>query len=383
MPKLQSLDICLDNPTRVYFPRQTISGQLILKLEKTVRVRGIRLKFKGVSNVTWTVGGGENSRTVSAKEEYFNFVTLLCGRLPGGDGEDIDIQTGSYVYGFTFVLPDSDIPTSYMDEIGDVMYSIKATVDRQMAKDYKTTTFFTVLNALDLNTIPGAGTPAQLQQSKTVCCLCCASGPVTGVFRIDKRGYVPGEFIVIDGEVVNESSRTIVSIKAKLKMETTYQAGTDKTVRSKTAAKLEDKGIGPMESATWVGERLEVPSLATSSLAGCSLIDIRYVLKVTADIKDTPFDLTISLPITVGTLPVIAGPTGQFSQQTQAVSFQATSEQVVVKQPTSEVQSPTPSYVECVFSQKDRQNETNQHATLTYTPSYPYYNHNPTDNENK
>lgn len=77
--------------------------------------------------------------------------------VPGSQGDNIEIPAGKHEYEFTFVLPESDIPTSYSDDIGFVMYSIKATMDRPWAKDYKTGKYFTVINMLDLNTIPGAG----------------------------------------------------------------------------------------------------------------------------------------------------------------------------------------------------------------------------------
>lgn len=66
------------------------------------------------------------------------------------------------------------------------------------------------------------------------------------------------------------------------------------------------------------------------------------MVQITADIKDTPFDLDISLPITIGTLPVAAVPQGQFTQETQTVGFQPASEEVVVTQPSSEVKCKHP-----------------------------------------
>ena len=49
-----------------------------------------------------------------------------------------------------------------------------------------------------------------------VCCLCCATGPVTGVFHIDRCGYVPGEAIPFKAEMQNNSDREILSNKVKL-----------------------------------------------------------------------------------------------------------------------------------------------------------------------
>jgi len=50
-----------------------------------------------------------------------------------------------------------------------------------------------------------------------LCCLCCKSGPITGVLRLDKSGYVPGEAIYLLGEVQNLSN-TPCSVEVKLKV---------------------------------------------------------------------------------------------------------------------------------------------------------------------
>ena len=58
--------------------------------------------------------------------------------------------------------------------------------------------------------------PAEFQTSKTICCLCCVTGPVAGVLRIDRCGYVPGEAIPFSARMQNDSDRNINSVKVKL-----------------------------------------------------------------------------------------------------------------------------------------------------------------------
>ena len=58
--------------------------------------------------------------------------------------------------------------------------------------------------------------PSKEEDEKTVCCLCCATGPVKATAETDKSGYVPGETVWVSGLVENQSSRTIVDITAKL-----------------------------------------------------------------------------------------------------------------------------------------------------------------------
>lgn len=51
---------------------------------------------------------------------------------------------------------------------------------------------------------------------KTVCCLCCESGPISVRGSIDKGGYVPGENILVTVELNNQCGRELVSLKAAL-----------------------------------------------------------------------------------------------------------------------------------------------------------------------
>lgn len=67
--------------------------------------------------------------------------------------------------------------------------------------------------------------PAQSTDSKTVCCCCCETGPITATLRIDRVGYVPGESIVISGEIddktgkgVHKSQVELVMVRLKLRL---------------------------------------------------------------------------------------------------------------------------------------------------------------------
>lgn len=40
-------------------------------------------------------------------------------------------------------------------------------------------------------------------ESKSLCCWCCASGPINGNLFTDRTCYVPGEYVVINGTINN------------------------------------------------------------------------------------------------------------------------------------------------------------------------------------
>lgn len=72
------------------------------------------------------------------------------------DGEDrMMLKPGSYKYPFRFQLP-PDTPSSFEGHCGRVRYCVKATMDRPWAFDEEVASYFTVLQLLDLNTLPQA-----------------------------------------------------------------------------------------------------------------------------------------------------------------------------------------------------------------------------------
>ena len=47
----------------------------------------------------------------------------------------------------------------------------------------------------------------QNQKQKFICCCCCKSGPLSGMIRLNRSGFVPGETLDFITEILNMSSR--------------------------------------------------------------------------------------------------------------------------------------------------------------------------------
>lgn len=64
--------------------------------------------------------------------------------------------------------------------------------------------------------------PAESQNFKYLCCWCCKSGPITGIIRTSKSGYVAGESVVFDFVIQNHSRRvcgvTVLFVKVSSKV---------------------------------------------------------------------------------------------------------------------------------------------------------------------
>ncbi|CAH1247563.1 ARRDC3 [Branchiostoma lanceolatum] len=323
MGKLREFSIQFTNNTDVFMPGQWITGQVTVDLKDEMKMRGIRLKFQGKGHVWWTeshtVGHGNESHTestsYSANEAYFNQEVTLFGKASGQSGDDptlmvlVTISThsstsshtlrtnvqssgqssdsptlgaGHHVYPFQYQLPVQGLPTSFEGAHGYIRYSIKGTIDKPWKFDHTTKRAFTVLEMVDLNQEPNALAPLMGQQSKTLCCLCCASGPIELQVQADRSAYCPGEPIIIRGSLENNSSSKITKVTAKLKQDVVYHAHhpIHKTRHdSKTLGEVEGEGCDQGGSVQ-LNMNLPVPAIPPSNLRSCNIIDLTYILNV-------------------------------------------------------------------------------------------------------
>eukprot|EP00058_Branchiostoma_floridae_P017640 XP_002603129.1 hypothetical protein BRAFLDRAFT_199194 [Branchiostoma floridae] len=312
MGKLREFSIQLANNTDVFMPGQWITGQVTVDLNDEMKMRGIRLKFQGKGHVGWTethrVGSGEHARTehrhYRADETYFNQEVTLFGK--GQSGDNPTLGAGHHVYPFQYQLPLQGLPTSFEGSNGYIRYSVRGTIDKPWKFDHTTKRAFTVLDMVDLNQEPNAMTPLTGQQSKTLCCLCCASGPIELQVQADRSAYCPGESIIIRGSVENNSSSKITKVTAKLKQDVAFHAHHPhhKTRhRSKNLGEVEGEGCDEGGSVQ-LNLILPVPAIPPSNLRSCNIIDLTYTLNVSAHFKGAHTSLDLKFPILVGSIPL-------------------------------------------------------------------------------
>lgn len=369
--------VTLNNPTSVYSAGQNVDGYVTVDLNDSMKMRGIKLQFLGSARVHWTethsTGSGKTRRTetrhYSATETYFNFEILLFGP---GTGSTI-LQAGHYTFPFTHTLP-QNLPSSFESGIGYVRYQLKAKIDKPWKFDHKTKRMITVISILDLNQQPAAAAAIQGQNSKNLCCLCCKSGPISAVFRVDRAGYVPGDTIYLNAEISNNSSRRMCASRVKLIMFTAYHATTKTKTVSNCVASISRGEIEPHGSDMWSGVPMTVPPIPPSYLVGCSIIDIRYILQLEVDPSGPGFDLEVPLEIIVGTIP-LRQVVQRLYPQWQPQQPSAPSSSALAGSIPSDL--PPPSYAECVFGKvsvgDDEDDNEHMGGDKNFAPSYTYY----------
>ncbi|KAK5966908.1 Arrestin domain protein, partial [Trichostrongylus colubriformis] len=125
------------------------------------------------------------------------------------------LNAGSYQFPFSFQLP-SDCAPSFEGLHGYIRYMVKVELDRPWRFNKTDKRLFTVVPVFDLNTIPDAAMPIKESTVKNLGIVLFRHGKVSVQCEIPKTGFVPGETVVINAYVINDSSKDIVKAVSKL-----------------------------------------------------------------------------------------------------------------------------------------------------------------------
>merc|ERR1719187_1269106 len=151
-------------------------------------------------------------------------------------------------------------------------------------------------------------TSASESKDKFICCLCCQSGPITGTIHIPgRRGFVPGETIPFEGEILNKSDTQVSGWSAKFVKEVDYKAHGNGFLNTKTTSETiryhhNNRGIQPGEEKN-ISCKMTVPPLPASELEYCDFIVINYylILKVK---PVNALNMDVKTKIIIGTIPI-------------------------------------------------------------------------------
>lgn len=167
---------------------------------------------------------------------------------------------------------------------------------------------FTVIAPVDLNQNPRIKEPFKLELEKSFCCFCCRSGPLTAVVALPVTGYVSGQSIPIIAECDNASNVGVNSLKLTLNKVVTFTVNAPRVDKKKETIKIAEVTVGPIpghESASWK-QQLDIPPMPPSHLNNCGIIDLDYELKVELDVTGAHRNLSGTIPIVLGTIPLVS-----------------------------------------------------------------------------
>ena len=316
LPLDPDFHIKVRNGDKPFYPGQKIEGKVILYCQEQMKVDKIYLTLIGQASVSWTesytTGSGKTQTklhtvTRSDEETYFRVVVDLWVRENGQE----QLHPGTYVWPFSYRLPSVSLPSSYEDYFSNIRYWLEAQIDLHipLRVRYATAQFvFTVLECIDLNlaeedlTLPRRG-----EEQKTLCCLCCKSGPLTLAVSTNRGGYCAGENILVTASLENGTNKQIRVIEATLCRFTTFFArnGTGSTHSSCSAvAKILISSRSPAQEVfEWNQNPLLILACPPSSCT-CNLIHIQYFLEFVVMTPAFNSNLCVRIPVVIGTQPL-------------------------------------------------------------------------------
>ena len=193
-----------------YSPGSTITGSLMIEVDKPKRYKTLEVCLQGKGKVQWSA----KKVTYSASEVYVN------EKLPLWRSEDSPSDTfpvGKHTYQFQFVLP-ATCPSSYSSHTGNISYKVKGLISTGHFKsDHKVKHPLTVSEFISVT--PSAG--VRFEKRKTVRCGLCVSGDITYNVQLPSTSFIIGEEIPVSWYVENGSGRR-VTLRCSLLEKITY-----------------------------------------------------------------------------------------------------------------------------------------------------------------
>ena len=287
-----------------------VTGHVLLVTDEAKSgYKAIEVTLKGYATVCWseTEGSGDNERTVTyySHEDYIANTAVLWSKdsAPGGQ-----IAPGSYQFQFSlrFQADGGPLPPSFHSTVGKIVYEVEAVIIKTAALKFNTKFAVELPYSPAIAADPGVLEPKILQVQKTLCCLCCASGPISITARIPRSGYCigVGDTIPLEVDIENGSSRQIRQLQAILIRMVTYIAqGHHRSQPKNLLLVSSGTPIQPGNSSTWRPPPLSIPD-TEPSITTCKIINLGYILKVQAIISGVIIYPNVNFNLFLGNVPV-------------------------------------------------------------------------------
>lgn len=300
-PKRMTIAIVYDESGNMYHAGETVTGHVVLQVQETVTLGGVRIYFHGKGRISWNTLANVNT----AREIYLSEAQEILDTT-NSMYTSLNLIPGIYRYPFSLRLP-ADLPASYKGSHGYIHYGARATVDGP----WKTNQFcvesdFLVCRSVDLNLEPAKlRAPVQMQKEMNLTGGCCRDGFVTAEFVVNRRCFVPGEKVLLNGSVEYMTNarvkRTMVAIVQKI----TLCKYPKKHELRRTVSKVNGPSVAPYERGLWEDVELVVPFVPTSRMNGSNLIDIKYWIEIFVDFTLPCANISRKLTsIIIGNIPL-------------------------------------------------------------------------------
>ena len=269
-------------PQNVCLANSDVTGYIHLVTDKAKSdYKSIQITLKGYAVVGWSEvrGSGENTYVVSyhSSEKYLGQTAVLWSKetAPGHQ-----LAPGSYQFQFSLRFP-GNFPPPFQGSVGRIVYELEGVIVKAAALKFnkKSTVELPYSPALvNPNVVPNVLEPKILQVQKTLCCLCCASGPISITARIPRKGFcIDVDAVPFEVNIENGSNRRVRYLEANLVKRVKYTAQGHHRYHNISMASVKSDPIEPGKSLSWKPSPLAIPA-TEPSFSNCRIIQLRYSL---------------------------------------------------------------------------------------------------------
>lgn len=215
-----------------------------------------------------------------------------------------ELSEGLHRLDFNIDLP-RNLPQSFESLKGHIRYRIKAYLELNRDSKHDDSSLHVKLNRIDdLNLSPSSITNSYTNQIQHEFGF---KGRLTMTISLPYLGFIPGQTIKITIYYENES--TVKVDKTKISLEqTTRHASEDSNAESfETKSIFEDvdhNGCDANQRSTMEMSIILPEDLTLTSIRYCSILQIFYDLKIKAIVHGFHNNISIEIPIIIGTIPI-------------------------------------------------------------------------------
>lgn len=304
MDYIREFDIRLEK--EMYYAGETVYGVVILDTVENFKLRAIRVVLRGRAHLEWKVVVSGDQQSISDDQYFIDERSTIWGKEKA-EGSIPVLPRGYRQFPFHFLLPESCLPCSFESKIGTIRYYIKATVDIPYASPPQGMKYFTIIGPhidcmeeLYLK-------PLSRCRKRTSCCLCCRKGPLSLSVQLDRSAYACGESLRLKADINNRSQEDVrLRLRLIQYVEFTIHRGVLGASKELQFVVLEYRGdpVQPgLRSKFDSSQSLVLPSMPTTLVGVCRLINIYYVLHVSLLLESEVEEVQMQFPVTIATVP--------------------------------------------------------------------------------
>ncbi|KAJ0067782.1 hypothetical protein NL108_010450 [Boleophthalmus pectinirostris] len=289
MPSLKNFAITYDDLHNygIFSEGDTVTGKVTLELEKQTKIESLSVKLKGDVKVHWTEQHGEDSHTYSANRRLFKEKHFLITQ----ETKDTRLPAGVHIFKFSIGIPLGNMPSSFRGGSGKVVYKLEARLCRSWRFDRTDekeicfrTKAFPNINRMNFQQVGSTNKEVGIFNKGTV------QMDVT----VDRRGYVPGDSVLINAKINNSSSKDATP-KFSFIQDVEYRVKGN-TKHDKLVICREYRECVKPQTLKEHTFSLTIPPDTPLSIQNCDILSVEYRIKASLDISFS-FNPEIVFPV--------------------------------------------------------------------------------------